>query len=94
MLIALNDGERPVVGVMHQPYTGETFVGSRLGAEFRRGSSSTPLKVRECPRLEDAIVSATDPAMLNGPGERDAFRAVWCQSLGCGATAAIAIRSA
>ena len=49
VLIALNDGERPVVGVMHQPYTGETFVGSRLGAEFRRGSSSTPLKVREWP---------------------------------------------
>ena len=76
VLIALNDGTRPVVGVMHQPYTGETFVGSRLGAEMRRGSSTSPLKVRECPRLEDAIVSATDPAMFTGPGERDAFRAV------------------
>jgi myo-inositol-1(or 4)-monophosphatase len=76
VLIALNDGSRPVVGVMHQPYTGETFVGSRLGAEMRRGSSTTPLKVRECPRLDDAVVSATDPAMFTGPGERDAFRAV------------------
>lgn len=76
VLIALNDGTRPVVGVMHQPYTGETFVGSRLGAEMRRGSSTTPLKVRECPRLDDAVVSATDPAMFTGPGERDAFRAV------------------
>jgi histidinol phosphatase-like enzyme (inositol monophosphatase family) len=76
VLIALNDGDRPIVGVMHQPYTGETFVGSRLGAEMRRGSSSGPLKVRECPRLEDSIVSATDPAMFTGPGERDAFRAL------------------
>ena len=76
VLIALNDGERPIVGVMHQPYTGETFVGSRLGAEIRRGSSTSPLKVRECPRLEDAIVSATDPAMFTGPGERDAFRVI------------------
>ena len=25
VLIALNDGTRPVVGVMHQPYTGETL---------------------------------------------------------------------
>jgi myo-inositol-1(or 4)-monophosphatase len=76
VLIALNDGVRPVVGVMHQPYTGETFVGSRLGAEMKRGATSTSLQVRGCPRLEDAIVSATDPAMFTGPGERDAFRAV------------------
>ncbi len=76
VLIALNDGARPVVGVMHQPYTGETFVGSRLGAELRRRRSSASIRVRECPRLEDAIVSATDPAMFTGPGERDAFRAV------------------
>jgi histidinol phosphatase-like enzyme (inositol monophosphatase family) len=76
VLIALNDGVRPVVGVMHQPYTGETFVGSRLGAELRHGGRSTLLRVRNCPLLEDAIVSATDPAMFTGPGERDAFRAV------------------
>lgn len=76
VLIALNDGTRPVVGLMHQPYIGETFVGSRLGAELRRGGRSTPLRVRECPRLEDAIVCATDPAMFTEPGERDAFRAV------------------
>ena len=74
VLIALNDGERPVIGVMHQPYTGETFVGSRLGAELRRGGLSNSLKVRECRRLEDAIVCATDPAMFSGPGEREAFR--------------------
>ena len=76
VLIALNDGTRPVVGVMYQPYTGETFVGSRLGAELRHGGGSSPLHVRECARLEDAIVSATDPAMFMGPGERDAFRAI------------------
>jgi histidinol-phosphatase len=76
VLIALNDGTRPVVGVMHQPYTGETFVGSRLGAELRRNGQISKLRVRECRRLEDAIVCATDPAMFTGPGERDAFRAV------------------
>ncbi|MGH7924809.1 MAG: histidinol-phosphatase [Candidatus Binatus sp.] len=76
VLIALNDGTRPVIGVMHQPYTGETFVGSRLGAELRRNGVASKLQVRECPRLEDAIVCATDPAMFTGPGERDAFRAV------------------
>src|SRR5260370_42642695 len=39
VLIALNDGALPVIGVMHQPYTGETFVGSRKGAALRRGGS-------------------------------------------------------
>lgn len=76
VLIALNDGTRPVVGVMHQPYTGETFVGSALGAELRRGGAPQPLNVRKCPRLEDSVVCATDPAMFTGAVERDAFRAV------------------
>ncbi len=76
VLIALNDGERPVVGVMHQPYVGETFVGSRLGAELRRGAATRTLKTRRCADIRDAIVCATDPAMFKEPGERDAFRAI------------------
>lgn len=76
VLIALNDGERPVIGVMHQPYVGETFVGSRLGAELRRGAETRKLKTRRCAALSDAIVCATDPAMFSAPGERDAFHAI------------------
>ncbi len=75
-LIALNDGERPIVGVMHQPYTSETFVGSRLGAEFRHGGKSRPLRVRKCPKLGDAVVSATDPGMFRLGPEREAFRKI------------------
>ncbi|MGH7780819.1 MAG: histidinol-phosphatase [Candidatus Binataceae bacterium] len=76
VLIALNDGERPVVGLMHQPFTGETFVGSRLGAEWRRGSERRALRTRACSRIEDAVVSATDPAMFKSGAERDRFRAL------------------
>ena len=72
-LIALNDGERPIVGVMHQPYTGETFLGSRLGAEFEHGGTRRLLRVRKCVRIEDAMVSATDPAMFRKGPEREAF---------------------
>jgi histidinol phosphatase-like enzyme (inositol monophosphatase family) len=74
VLLALNDGVRPVIGLMHQPYTAETFIGSRLGAELRCRGQSSVLQVRQCPRLEDAIVCATDPAMFSRPGEREAFR--------------------
>jgi len=76
VLIALNDGERPIVGVVHQPYTGETFVGSRLGAELRRAGEVRPLRVRRCPSLEQAAVSATDPAMFRRGAEREAFREI------------------
>jgi histidinol phosphatase-like enzyme (inositol monophosphatase family) len=76
VLLALNDGTRPVIGVMHQPYVGETFVGSPLGAELRRGGATRPLKTRRCAELKDAIVCATDPAMFSDPDESEAFRAV------------------
>jgi histidinol phosphatase-like enzyme (inositol monophosphatase family) len=76
VLIALNDGERPVVGLMHQPFTGETFSGSRLGAQWRRGSERRSLRTRKCSRVEDAVVSATDPAVFKTGAERDAFRAL------------------
>jgi histidinol phosphatase-like enzyme (inositol monophosphatase family) len=76
VLLALNDGTRPVVGVMHQPYVSETFIGSSLGAELRRGDLVRPLKTRRCAKLKDAIVCATDPVMFSQPGEREAFRAV------------------
>jgi myo-inositol-1(or 4)-monophosphatase len=72
-LLALNDGSRPVVGVMHQPYVGETFAGSRLGSELRREGSRQPLRCRSCARVEDAIVCTTQPDYLIGPGERQAF---------------------
>jgi myo-inositol-1(or 4)-monophosphatase len=72
-LLALNDGSGPVVGVMHQPYVGETFAASRLGAELRRNASTLTLRCRPCSRLEDAVVCTTQPDYLIGPGERHAF---------------------
>ena len=76
VLLALNDGERPVIGVMHQPYVGETFVGSPLGAELRRGGAARTLRTRACGDLKHATVCATDPAMFKGPGEHEVFRSV------------------
>jgi histidinol phosphatase-like enzyme (inositol monophosphatase family) len=72
-LIALNDGTRPIIGVMHQPYTAETFVGSPLGTELRRGADVRKLTARKATRLEDAIVCATDPSMFDAPERRRAF---------------------
>lgn len=76
VLIALNDGERPIVGLMHQPYTGETVLGSRMGAQWSRDAECNAIKTRSCARIEDAIVCATDPAMFKRNGEREAFDAI------------------
>jgi histidinol phosphatase-like enzyme (inositol monophosphatase family) len=75
-LLALNDGERPIVGVMHQPFVGETFVGSALGAEWQRGERKLPLTTRRCTRLEDAVLCTTDPAMFQTDPQRAAFERV------------------
>jgi myo-inositol-1(or 4)-monophosphatase len=77
MLIALNDGTRPVVGVAYQPYVGEAFVAHAGGfAQWRRGSERRALATRSCARIEDAIVVTTDPRNFAAPREASAFDAV------------------
>ena len=71
-LVALHDGEKPILGVMDQPFTGERFVGSTLGAELRMRGDSTPLRVRPCGDLSEARLQSTHPAMFT-TAERAAF---------------------
>ena len=65
-LIALRGRGEPVVGVIAQSYLDEAFVGSRLGARLVRGGESRPIRVRACPRLTEATIATTDPALFNG----------------------------
>jgi len=77
ILIALNDGVRPVVGVVHQPYVGETFVAYFGGAaRWRRGAESRTMHTRACPRIEDAIVITTDPRHFDPAPKAAAYGAV------------------
>ena len=71
-LIALNDGERPVVGVMNQPFTGERFIGTPDGA-WAKGA---PLKTRACAELSTATLMCTTPDMFDTPARKAAFEAV------------------
>lgn len=75
-LIALNDGSRPLLGVMRQPYTAETFLGSAQGAQLRRGSQTTPLAARKGARLDEVVLCASDPLMFAAPRLRQAFERV------------------
>jgi histidinol phosphatase-like enzyme (inositol monophosphatase family) len=60
-LIGLQEGERPIVGVMNQPFSRDRFVGGGGRAELRRDGIVTALSSRKCARLEDAVLSTTSP---------------------------------
>ena len=76
-LIALHDGAESVVGVMHQPFVGETFVGVRGSlAEWRRGVERRALKTRTCARITDAVVATTDPRHFDAPEKSSAYHRV------------------
>jgi len=67
-LIALHDGRRPVVGVVHQPYVAESFTATAGGsAQWRRAGEQRTLRTRRCARIEDAVVATTDPRHFDAP---------------------------
>ena len=70
-LIALNDGERPVLGLMNQPFTRERFVGTGQCA----WNGGHVLHTRACAQLADAHVMCTSPDIFD-PDQRRAFDAV------------------
>ncbi|HSS63415.1 MAG TPA: histidinol-phosphatase [Gammaproteobacteria bacterium] len=73
-LIALYDGEKPCIGVVDQPYVGERFNGSRLGARVaRRGGEEQVLRTRACERLEAAVLCSTGREIFAGDEELAAF---------------------
>lgn len=75
-LIALHDGHRPVLGVMDQPYTGERFVGSRLGGILSARDGTHALEVRPCATLDEATLLCTHPGIFERGVELPAFQAL------------------
>jgi histidinol phosphatase-like enzyme (inositol monophosphatase family) len=71
-LIGLVEGDRPIVGVIDQPWLDERYVGAGGSSWLDCRGARTPLKTRACPALTDAILSTTDPFILTAP-ERGAF---------------------
>ena len=65
-LIALRHQGRPVVGVIGQPYLDEIFIGGPSGARLLKAGAETPLAVRPCERLTEALIATTDPDLFNG----------------------------
>ncbi len=63
-LIGLLDGERPILGIIDQPVTGERWIGAAGRPTVFRGTFGGSAGCRPCPTLAQAELSCTSPEML------------------------------
>ena len=75
VLIAVSDGDGPFFGLVDQPYIGERFVGSPLGAEMTGPQGQTRLAARPFRDLSESTVFTTFPE-VGSALEGAAFRTV------------------
>ena len=75
VLVALNQGGAPVLGVIDQPYIGERFWGADGRAVCRGPWGETPLRTRSARPLSEAILFTTFPE-VGRDRDRAGFQAV------------------
>ena len=63
-LVALFDGQRPVVGAIRQPVLDEMFAGDGARTIYTRGREKRALATRPCPELGGALAGTTAPEMF------------------------------
>ncbi len=74
-LISLEDNGVPVLGMIDQPWLGERFFSVNGASALHEKGKTSPLKVRPCAGLSDALLCATTPESFPklGPGAWEAF---------------------
>ena len=75
VLISLNDGGGPRLGIIDQPYIGERFCGGFGRSEVIGPHGTAKMKVRGTTDLQDAVLFSTFPE-VGSPQERVAFEGV------------------
>ena len=75
-LIALEHDEVPVLGILDQPVLGERFIGVNGKSVLVSDGRRTPLKVRECADVKDAVLCVTDPFSYFSESQSAAFNRV------------------
>lgn len=64
ILLGLMQGDRCLLGLMHQPYLQEIFYGSSAGAYLERGPERSPITTRATRELNEATLYCTHPSMF------------------------------
>jgi len=80
ILLGLTFDDRCLTGVMHQPYLGETFLGSAEGAWVRRAGNERAIQTSRTVELASAIVYCTHPSMFGDAEDLLRFERVANQS--------------
>ena len=75
-LIALEQGGKPVLGILDQPVLGERFIGANGASHLVQAGKASPLEVRACPSLAEAVLCATDPGAYFSKEQLSAFARV------------------
>lgn len=74
ILLGLVVDGRAVGGIMHQPFTGETFVGDPVrGARLLHQGQETVLATSRRTALRDAVIYSTDPRIMELGGMSAAY---------------------
>jgi myo-inositol-1(or 4)-monophosphatase len=76
ILLGLQQGDRVLAGLMHQPVTGEIFYGSVAGAFLQCRGQRTTMHTRPQVVLDEALLYCTHLSMFANEANREAFRRV------------------
>lgn len=73
ILIALFDGQKPVLGVMDQPFLQERYIGNGLKSVCVQNDQETLLQTRQTRNLADAVMMTTSLDMFVTTQEQHAY---------------------
>lgn len=75
-LIGLTLAGRPLLGVMHQAFTGERYWSDQEAAHYRGADGERVLRTRACASLGEAIFSTTSPDLFQPGYEQEGFERI------------------
>ncbi len=70
LLIALFDGQEPIIGVVYQPFTDELWSGDGVSAFHGVGDTQTAIVSRPGVVLSQAVLGTTNPNLIKGASDR------------------------
>jgi len=76
LLLALFDGQEPVIGVVYQPFTDELWSGDGVRAFHARGSMQSAIVTRPGVALSRAVMGTTNPNLIKGAADRTRYDAL------------------
>lgn len=74
VLLGLATDDQCLGGLMHQPFTRETFLGDGSAAWLHNDSGTLQLNSRQDPDLSHATIFCTHPLLFSSEEERNAFQ--------------------